>query len=150
MQLTVFTDYTLRTLIYLGTRPGEIVPASAISAAYGISPDHIAKAGKWLTQNDYVNATRGKGGGLVLARAPKAIRIGAVVRGTEPHFDLLECFDAKTNTCPLNPACALKTALVRARDAFLTVLDGYTLADILGNRTELVRLLGRPSQGARA
>ena len=145
MQLTVFTDYALRTLMYLGAHPDEVVPASAISGAYGISPDHVVKAAKWLTQNGYVRATRGKGGGLTLARTPKSIRIGALIRNTEPHFDLLECFDEATNRCPLMRACALKKALYHARDAFLSVLDGYTLADLVGNRNDLVKLLARPA-----
>ncbi|HVW26012.1 MAG TPA: Rrf2 family transcriptional regulator [Polyangiaceae bacterium] len=145
MQLTLFTDYALRTLMYLGARPGVVVPASAISAAYDISPDHIAKVAKWLAQHDYVRAERGKGGGIVLARAPRSIRIGALVRETEPTVALVECFDPKTNRCILNPSCGLKRALSQARDAFLSTLDGYTLADVLGSRSELVQLLRRTS-----
>src|SRR4051794_30604825 len=63
MQLTRFTDYALRTLLYLGSHPGQVVPASAISDAFGISPDHLAKAAKWLTQHGYVRGARGAGGG---------------------------------------------------------------------------------------
>jgi Rrf2 family nitric oxide-sensitive transcriptional repressor len=141
MQLTLFSDYTLRTLIYLATHPGEVVPASRISDAFGISSDHVAKAAKWLTQRGYVSAQRGKMGGLTLACKPATIRIGQLIVETEPHMNLLECFDRETNRCPITPACKLKKALAEARAAFVATLDAYTLEDLLTNRPQLVQLL---------
>lgn len=141
MQLTQFTDYALRTLLYLGSHPEEVVPASQVSDAFGISYDHVAKAAKWLTQRGYVQAQRGKAGGLMLLRKPAAIRIGQLVSESEPHMHLLECFDRETNRCPITPACKLKKALFEARSAFLAALDAYTLADLLANRSHLVQLL---------
>ncbi len=141
MQLTLFSDYTLRTLIYLGSHPGAVVPASRISDAFGISADHVAKAAKWLTQRGYVEAQRGKTGGLRLARRPGTIRIGQLVSETEPHMHLLECFDRETNRCPITQACKLKRALHEARAAFVAALDAYTLEDLLTNRPQLVQLL---------
>ncbi|MDB4986506.1 MAG: nsrR [Myxococcaceae bacterium] len=141
MQLTLFSDYALRTLIYLGSHPGKVIPASAISDAFGISSDHVAKAGKWLTQRGYVSALRGKTGGLSLARTPSSIRIGQLITETEPNMDLIECFDSATNRCPLTPSCKLKKALYQARHAFVAALDEYTLADLLSNAPELVQLL---------
>ncbi len=141
MQLTLFSDYALRTLIYLGAHPGQVVPSSHISDAFGVSSDHMAKVTKWLTQQGYVNAQRGKAGGLTLARSPSSIRVGQLVCETEPHMNLLECFQHETNTCPLTPSCKLKKALMEARAAFVAALDEYTLADLLGNRNQLVQLL---------
>lgn len=141
MQLTLFTDYTLRTLMYLGSHPDEVVPASRVSEAFGISADHVAKAAKWLTQRGYVRAQRGKTGGLTLARKASSIRIGQLVNETEPHMNLLECFDRDTNRCPITPACKLKKALAEARAAFVAALDVYTLEDLLVNRPQLVQLL---------
>jgi Rrf2 family nitric oxide-sensitive transcriptional repressor len=143
MQLTLFTDYALRTLIYLGSHPDEVVPASTISAAFRISPDHTVKATKWLTQQGYVEALRGQKGGLRLARPPGAIRLGELVRASEPHFDLLECFDEDTNTCAISPVCRLKKVMFDARKAFFAVLDDYTLLDLVENRPQLLVVLGR-------
>jgi Rrf2 family nitric oxide-sensitive transcriptional repressor len=143
MQLTLFTDYALRTLMYLGAHPGEVVPASTISEAYRISLEHTAKAAKWLTQRGYLRAQRGNGGGLTLARPPESVRLGALIRETEPHLDLFECFDTARASCPLTSACKLKAALFRAREAFLDVLDSYTLADLITNSPELLQLLPR-------
>ncbi|HEY6879337.1 MAG TPA: Rrf2 family transcriptional regulator [Polyangiales bacterium] len=141
MQLTLFSDYALRTLLYLGSHPEQIVPSSQISDAFGVSSDHMAKVTKWLAQQGYVTAQRGKSGGLKLARDPSSIRVGQLVCETEPHMNLLECFDREANRCPLTPACKLKRALAEARSAFVAALDAYTLADLLSNRAQLVQLL---------
>jgi Rrf2 family nitric oxide-sensitive transcriptional repressor len=76
-----------------------------------------------------------------LAMRPSEINVGWLIRRTEPHLNLVECFDAATNTCPIAPACGLKGALQRAQKAFLTVLDEYTLDDFQSRQRELVRLL---------
>jgi Rrf2 family nitric oxide-sensitive transcriptional repressor len=141
VQLTLFSDYALRTLIYLSSHPGQVVPSSQISDAFGVSSDHMAKVTKWLTQRGYVSAQRGKTGGLTLAREPNSIRVGQLITETEPHMDLLECFNRESNTCPLSPACKLKRALFEARAAFVAALDAYTLADLISNRAQLVQLL---------
>jgi Rrf2 family nitric oxide-sensitive transcriptional repressor len=141
MRLTLFTDYAFRTLIYLGAHPDQVIPASAIANAFGVSSDHVAKAAKWLTQRGYIGTQRGKTGGLRLARPPSSIRIGQLVSETEPNMELLECFNAKNNRCPLTPSCRLKKALHEARRAFVAALDEYTLADLLDNAPQLVQLL---------
>ena len=141
MQLTLYTDYSLRVLVYLGMRPEQQATISEISEAYGISRNHLVKVVHNLGQTGYVHTTRGKSGGIRLGMPIDAIVIGEVVRKTEPHMNLLECFDQEINTCPIAAACALKRAIDRARHAFMEVLDGYTLADVLGNRHRLAQLL---------
>jgi Rrf2 family nitric oxide-sensitive transcriptional repressor len=94
-----------------------------------------------LSLGGFIHTTRGRGGGMHLARAPKDLNIGEVVRYTEVNFDLVECFDMKKNTCPIAPVCALKGVLGEATKAFLAVLDRYTLADVLENKKELSVLL---------
>lgn len=141
MQLTYFTDYALRTLIYLGSHPERTVPAAAIGEAYGISVDHVAKVAKWLTKAGYVSAQRGKTGGLRLACEPSSLRIGKLIAELEPSLALVECFEAGPSSCPLSAACRLKRALHEAQRAFLAALDEYTLADLLGNAPELANLL---------
>jgi Rrf2 family transcriptional regulator, nitric oxide-sensitive transcriptional repressor len=141
MQLTYFTDYALRTLLYLGAHPDRTVPAAAVGEAYGISVDHVAKAAKWLTRHGYVSAQRGNSGGLRLACDPALLRLGKLVAELEPTLALVACFEASSNSCPLSPACKLKRALHEAQRAFIVALDQYTLADLLSNATELADLL---------
>jgi len=141
MQLTLYTDYSLRVLIYLGMRPEKQVTISEMAEAYGISRNHLVKVVHHLGQTGYVHTTRGKSGGMRLGKPVEEIVIGQVVRQTEPHMNLLECFEEETNTCPIAAACALKNVLYRARKAFIDTLDGYTLADVLGNRVQIEQIL---------
>jgi Rrf2 family transcriptional regulator, nitric oxide-sensitive transcriptional repressor len=140
MQLTLFSDYALRVGLYLACNPDRLVAASEISSAYGISNAHLVKVVQRLTELGVVRAVRGRGGGLRLGRDPAQVNVGALVRDTEPHLDLVECFDRDSNTCPIVPACALKGVLERARRAFLAELDRYTLADFAVRRDRLLPL----------
>lgn len=139
MRLTAFTDYGLRVLIYLSV--GE-APASLdrLSAAYGISRNHLSKVVTCLSKGGLVRTKRGQGGGIVLARPAAEINIADVLRLTEPDFNLVDCFDANGPGCVLSPACALRGALHEARGAFLDALGRYTLADITKNRRSLAEL----------
>lgn len=140
MHLTQFSDYSLRVLLYLVTHPGRLSSVDEISGDYGISRNHLAKVVQRLVELGVVESVRGRGGGLRLGKPPEELNVGWLVRQTEPHFDLVECFDPETNTCPIAPACGLKGALFQAQRAFLAALDGYTLADFLPRRQQLLAL----------
>jgi Rrf2 family nitric oxide-sensitive transcriptional repressor len=146
MRLTTFTDYTLRTLIYVAVRPGTIVTISDIANVYGISGNHLTKVVHQLALAGDIATTRGQHGGLRLARNPESINIGAVVRRTEPDLELVACF-GETRHCVIEQGCVLRHALDTALHAFLTVLDGYTLADLVEPRHVLAGLLGVAPQG---
>jgi Rrf2 family nitric oxide-sensitive transcriptional repressor len=141
VHLTRFSDYSLRLVLYLACRPRNVVSADEISRAFGISRHHLVKVVQTLTELGVVEAQRGRGGGMRLAMRPEEVNVGWLIRRTEPHFDLVECFEPGTNTCPIAPACGLKGALHLAQQAFLTVLDGYTLDRFLTRRDDLVVLL---------
>lgn len=143
MQLTQFSDYSLRVLLYLTAQRDRWIPLPEISRAYGVSHNHLAKVVQLLLDQGYVESLRGRAGGLRLAKSPASINIGAVVRATEPHLNLVECFDAKTNTCPIDPVCGLKGALVGAQKAFLRELDRFTLADFEPKAPALIKLWNR-------
>jgi Rrf2 family nitric oxide-sensitive transcriptional repressor len=145
MHLTTFTDYTLRTLIYLAVRPGITVTISDIANVYGISGNHLTKVVHQLALAGDVATTRGQHGGLRLAREPGSINIGEVVRRAEPDFELVACF-GEARHCVIAEGCVLRHALGAALQAFLTVLDGYTLADLVEPRQMLAGLLGIASQ----
>lgn len=141
MQLTLYTDYSLRVLIYLGVRPGHQATITEIAKSYGVSRNHLVKVVHNLSSMGYINTSRGRGGGMLLAYDPKDINVGEVVQKTEANFDLVECFDKENNTCPIAPGCALIKALKVARSSFLDVLNQYNLADVVANADQLAPLL---------
>lgn len=128
MQLTLYTDYTLRVLIYLSRRPQAPVTIAEIAAYYAISRNHLVKVVHNLAVLGYIHTTRGKGGGLRLLLDPEKISVGEIVRKVEPHFDIVECFDSEKNACIIDPICVLKNALFQAKTDFLATLDRYPLA----------------------
>ena len=149
MQLRMYTDYALRALLYVGAHPGQPVPASTIAAAYEISLDHLAKATKALTRAGFLSSRRGGGGGVELAKPASDICIGAVVRLFEgPTGQLVDCEGERAAPCRIASACRLRAALAAAEAAFFAELDAVTLEDLLGSRSQLVRLLG-PRSGHR-
>jgi Rrf2 family nitric oxide-sensitive transcriptional repressor len=148
MNLTKFSDYSLRMLLYLALHPDRPSSVAEISRAYNVSPHLLVKVAQRLIEQGYVASVRGRNGGLTLNRRPEEIKVGSVIRVTEPHWDLVECFDASTNTCPIDGACGLKGALREAQQAFLRTLDQRTLAEFLPKSKVLVRLL--TAEAARA
>jgi Rrf2 family nitric oxide-sensitive transcriptional repressor len=141
MHLTQFSDYALRVALYLACHPDELVSVDAISRAYGISRNHLVKVVQSLTEMGVVVSQRGRGGGMRLGKAPSEINLGWLIRRTEPHFHLVECFDPATNTCPIAPVCGLKGALQRAGQAFLAVLDEYHLDQLMERPSEFASIL---------
>jgi Rrf2 family nitric oxide-sensitive transcriptional repressor len=141
MHLTKFSDYSLRVLIYLAVHADRPVSIREISRAYRVSPHVVVKVSQRLMAEGLVNSVRGRRGGLRLGASPEQVNVGALVRRTETTWDLVECFDHETNTCPIAPACGLKGALARAQSAFMSVLDGCTLADFVPRRSAVRQLL---------
>jgi Rrf2 family nitric oxide-sensitive transcriptional repressor len=134
MQLTQYTDYSLRVLIYLARLGERAATIGEIADYYRISRNHLMKVVTGLAAAGFVATTRGKGGGLQLGRPAHTIMVGEVVRVTETDFHLAECFDLPQDQCVITRDCALKAMLHEARRDFFKVLDGYTIAEAAGQR----------------
>ncbi|MCC7463131.1 MAG: Rrf2 family transcriptional regulator [Gammaproteobacteria bacterium] len=136
MQLTRFTDYSLRVLMYLAHRADRLCTIGEIASDHGISENHLMKVVHRLARLGYIETLRGRGGGLRLAQPAGRISVGAVVRGVEETLAPAECLDATRHCeCRLLPSCRLQSVLRDAQQAFLDHLDRYTLRDLLNART---------------
>jgi len=130
MRLTTYTDYALRTLMYLAVNRDRLVTIQDIASLHSISKNHLTKVVHHLGQIGIVATVRGRNGGLKLGLEPVDINIGAVVRQTETDFHMAECFHKENNRCVYASACVLEDVLGAATAAYLKVLDGVTL-DVL-------------------
>lgn len=131
MRLTSFTDYTLRTLLHLGSNRDRLVTIQEIADLHGISKNHLMKVVNELGRNGVIETVRGRNGGFRLNHEPRDINVGAVVRMAESDFYMAECFNPEGNPCGLVKACGLKGVLRDATSAYLAELDRHTLADLL-------------------
>lgn len=141
MQLTQFTDYSLRTLIYIALRDGQTCTISEIAESYNISKNHLMKVVHRLSQLGILKTLRGKGGGLLLNENPKQLNIGELIQKLEPNFFIVECFDTNNGKCVISPVCQLKQILHEANNNFIQTLRQYTLNDVIQNQGQLKKLL---------
>lgn len=147
MRLTLYTDYSLRMLMYLAMDPDQTSTIQEIADRFGISKNHLMKVAYELGQKGFVETVRGRGGGLRLARSAESIRLGDLVRQCEGDFTMVECFDAEHNQCVLTSACRLKGILNEALEAYFQSLNQYTLADLMRQKTAFVKLLSLSPTG---
>ncbi|QUM74422.1 Rrf2 family transcriptional regulator [Sphingopyxis granuli] len=136
MRLTRYTDYAMRVLLYLARQPGQLSSIAAIARAYGVSQNHLMKVVSDLANAGYLQSVRGRNGGIRLARPASEINVGALVRHMEDGFDLVDC-----GSCVIAPACGFTGVLDEALEAFLAVLDRYSLADVLARKGDFSKLL---------
>lgn len=134
MRLTNFSDYALRILIYAATCKDRLITIEETADVYGISRNHLMKVANQLTRAGFLKAVRGRSGGLILAQPAQNIRLGDVLRATEPDFALVECFGRHKEGaafCRISCQCRLRGILSAALEAFMATMDGHTLADVV-------------------
>ena len=134
MQLTRFTDYGLRTLMYVAARSENSASVKEVAEHYDISRNHLVKVVHRLSQLGYIETTKGKGGGIKIAKDTEKLRLGDLIQKLEPNMNMVECFDAKTNTCRITGSCQLKHYLFEATQNFINTMNKYTLADTVQNK----------------
>lgn len=130
MRLTMASDYALRVLIFAGAHVDRMVTIDETLAANDISRGHLMKVVGVLARAGFLRSQRGRKGGFTLGRPPEEIRLGDVVRATEPDFAMVECFGPESH-CAILSACRLPGILNAALDAFMAVMDAHTLEDVL-------------------
>lgn len=129
MRLTTFSDYALRVLMLAAAERPRLITIDETAALYDISRAHLMKVVHVLVKQGYLRGIRGRSGGFTLQKAPEDINLGAVLRITEPDFTLVECFSPE-NGCILSNQCKLPNLLNEGLNAFVSVFDRHTLADL--------------------
>ena len=148
MNLTVQSDYAFRTLMFVAVRDPKSSTIQEISEHYGISRGHLMVLVHRLGNLGFLENTRGRGGGIKLARPGSEIRLDEIVRATEPGFDFVECYRGDSNRCLITTPCRLRGVLDEAMEAWIGVLSKYSLADLVEGNPPLVHLLGSAEPGA--
>jgi Rrf2 family transcriptional regulator, nitric oxide-sensitive transcriptional repressor len=142
MRLTLYSDYALRVLMYLAVKEDGLATIDEIAKSYSISRNHLMKVVHQLGVAGYIETVRGRGGGLRLAKPVEAIGLAEVVRYTEPDMAIASCFKPVDTPCAIRQCCVLRRALEKARDAFVEVLETYTLSDLVRPRGRMLGMLG--------
>ncbi|WP_088139758.1 Rrf2 family transcriptional regulator [Achromobacter xylosoxidans] len=134
MQLTRFTDFGLRVLMYLTQcrDRSAAVTIPEIADRFSVSRNHLVKVVHFMAQQGWVSTSRGKGGGLRLAQAADRYRLGDLIRQLEQQGPLIDC---REPPCALDGACRLSGVLAQTLQAFYEALNGYTLADLVRDPT---------------
>lgn len=141
MRLTLYSDYSLRVLIYLALKDNNKGTISEISDSYGISKEHLRKVVHNLSKQGYLKTNTGRTGGLFLAKPASEILVGEIIRKTEEDFKLVECFDPVTKHCAIETDCKLRHVLNEGLLSFLDVLDKYTIEDLAAPKIVLRKSL---------
>ena len=141
MQLSAFTDYSMRVLMHAALRAPERVTIDEVADAFGISRHHLVKVVHALGRAGFLATRRGFGGGFILALPPEKILLGKVVRLTEANEAVINCQNRNDGPCRIFSACRLKSAFAEAAMAFFAVLDRYSLKDLTESSSEMKGLL---------
>lgn len=139
MQLTKFTDYALRVLMYAALNRDRKVTITELAEKYNLPKNHLLKVVHLLSKEGLLHSTRGRNGGLVLGKEPEKITVGYVVQRFEPQLNIVDCANPR---CVIAVGCVLKKALDEALEAFLDVLDHYTIADLIRNENHMLIQFG--------
>jgi len=140
MKLTQYTDLSLRLLMYLTMRQGEIVTIQEVSVRFAVSKNHMVKISHQLTKSGLIESTRGRNGGVRLARNPDTINVEQALMATEDNFDLVECF-GENNNCVITDVCKLNGLLDRALEAFFKELRQVSLTDLVKRKKQIEQAL---------
>lgn len=138
MQLSRFTDYSLRVLLFLEVNNSRLVTLNEIAEFYPLSLEHLRKVVHELAKSGYLETFRGKNGGIRLALPAEEILVGDVVKHFEGHDSFIDCAGID---CRLTPVCTLKHALREGEKALFQTLNEYTLADLVGSKSKMIKLL---------
>lgn len=133
MQINKFTDLSLRVLMYVSHEDRTaVITINEIAQQFNVQRNHLTKVIARLSKEGWIITTRGRTGGIKLAKPPKDLRLGDIIAQLE-HGSLIDC---STPLCPIRGACNLKNILDAGLKSFYLEMNRYSLADILDSKTQ--------------
>jgi len=136
MQLTLYTDYSFRVLLYLGVNRDRLCTIAEISERCAATHNHLVKVVHNLGREGYIQTMRGRTGGIKLKKEPEEIKLTDIIRCTEVNLNIAECL-RENNTCHITEVCKIKNVFEEAQSQFIQTLDRYTVADLLKEKEQL-------------
>jgi Rrf2 family protein len=150
MKLSKRGEYALRSLINLGiaAKVGRsLVRVTELAKAEDLPIKFLEQVMQQLREAGFVESERGKHGGYRLAKAPSQIHIGEIVRLIDGPLAPIGCVSQTAYTpcnCPDEAHCGLRMLMLDVRNAIASILDRYTLADVVEVTTRKMATSGRP------
>ena len=131
MQLTRQSEYAIRIMLELASRPaGEVVSSHTIAEKQSVPEDFLKKTVQLLSLGGLVATQRGVQGGVRLSRPAESINLADIVRAIEGPLLINVCL-APAFECPNRSSCPVSPVLERAQKAFLEELTRDSLADLV-------------------
>ncbi len=137
MKLSKRGEYALRALIDLGIASElgwPMLQVSELATKEKLPSKFLEQIFAQLKSAGYVKSRRGKFGGYSLARPMNRIKFGAVIRLIDGPLAPIRCVSQTSYarcSCPDEVHCGLRMLMFDVRNAISTVLDRFTLADIV-------------------
>ena len=133
MQLSKFSDYSFRALIYLAENNHGLNTIEHMASELKISQNHLKKIIHKLSKGKFIESFKGRDGGIRLAKEPQNIPLSEVLLYTEVNTDFVECLKHNMQhvNCPYQTACNLTAIIHRAKDSFIQEFQKYSLQDLL-------------------
>jgi len=133
MQLGKFTDFGLRVMVHLAVTYPAKTSVQQIAKTFDVSEHHLAKICSQLVKAGFVTSSRGRSGGLSLAKPPDAFTLGEIAAALVEGIPFIECAADGECHCLLAPACGLRGPLFNAQAAFFNELNKTSLKEAIGD-----------------
>jgi len=131
MQITKYSDYSIRVLIFLALNTERKVAMREIAEFFQISMEHLRKVVHNLAKLSYLDSYRGKGGGLLLNGKPEDINLGELMMILEKKDYIVDCHGKEQ--CQFAPNCRLESIFNLAEAAFYDKLKDFTLQNVVSS-----------------
>ncbi|MCI5760717.1 RrF2 family transcriptional regulator [Bilifractor sp. LCP19S3_H10] len=132
MKISTKGRYALRMMLDIAQHDtGEPVRIKDISARQDISLKYLEQIVSVLVRANYLRSIRGPQGGYRLTKRPEEYVVGDILRLTEGSLSPVECLSTDRNDCPRADSCVTLRIWKELDEAIRSVVDKYTLEDLL-------------------